>query len=212
VIVNEVVRHLTAMGRSALSRPVALALSNGLLHPTATFFDYGCGRGGDLQRLSTLGYAVAGWDPAHHPQGERRAADVVNLGYVVNVIENATERADALRAAWSLARQVLVVSARPDWEGRDVPGRPYGDGILTGKGTFQKFFAQDELRSWIDNILGTRSIAAAPGIFYVFRDDVQAQSFLAARIRHRPAAAKRPRVRSGRSGRPSWMNISPSRP
>src|SRR5205085_2882765 len=110
----------------------------------------------------------------------------------INVIEDPAERAEALRRAWALAKSVLIVAARPDWEGRNVPGRGYGDGILTSKGTFQKFFTQEELRAWIDGVVGVRSVAAAPGIFYVFRDDVRAQSFLAARIR-RPAVAHKPR-------------------
>jgi len=181
------------MGRSALSRPVALALDDGLMSSTTSIFDYGCGRGGDLLRLEALGYEAAGWDPSHFPTGELVRSDVVNLGYVVNVIENPTERAEVLRRAWALAKSVLIVAARPDWEGRNVSGRRYGDGILTSKGTFQKFFTQEELRAWIDDVVGGRSVAAAPGIFYVFRDDVQAQSFLAARVRRRPAVAHRPR-------------------
>jgi len=50
----------TAISRTALSRPVVLALNDGLLPPGATFFDYGCGRGGDLKRLKALGYDAAG--------------------------------------------------------------------------------------------------------------------------------------------------------
>lgn len=87
------------MARAALSRPVALALKGGLLPSGATVFDYGCGRGGDLQRLRALGYDAAGWDPVHYTDGEHRPGDVVNLGYVVNVVENPAERADALRKA-----------------------------------------------------------------------------------------------------------------
>ncbi len=193
-------RHCTAIARTDLSHPVALALVEGLLTPGTTFFDYGCGRGGDLQRLATLGYDVAGWDPAHRPDGEIRSSDVVNLGFVINVIEDPAERIQALRRAWALTRSVLVVAARLDWEVRTVPGRPYGDGVLTAKGTFQRFYTQEELRTWIDGVLGVRSIAAALGVFYIFRDDVRAQGFLAARVRRRPLfrprvpAARRPRV------------------
>ncbi|MCC6630154.1 MAG: DNA phosphorothioation-associated putative methyltransferase [Chloroflexi bacterium] len=179
-------RHCTAIERTGLSRPVALVLDEGLLTPETTFFDYGCGRGGDLHRLAVLGYDVAGWDPAYHPEGKIRPSDIVNLGFVINVIEDPIERVQVLRRAWALARSVLVVAARPDWEARSVPGRPYGDGILTAKGTFQRFYAQEELRAWIDGVLGVRSIAAAPGVFYVFRDEVRAQAFLAARVRGRP--------------------------
>ncbi|MGI5836414.1 MAG: DNA phosphorothioation-associated putative methyltransferase, partial [Chloroflexota bacterium] len=192
---NETVkRSLTAIKRGSLSRPVGLALVDGLLPSGASYFDYGCGHGGDLQRLAALGYEVAGWDPEHRPDADRRAADVVNLGYVVNVIEDPSERADALRAAWSLARSVLIVSARLDYEARTVSGREYSDGLITTRGTFQKFFTQEELRAWIDTTLGVRSITAAPGIFYVFRDDLIAQSYLASRVRHRPVAVRRPRV------------------
>lgn len=202
VDLNDVVvdRHSTAIARSDLSRPVMLALEEGLLRPGVTFFDYGCGRGGDLRRLETLGYDVAGWDPAHRPEGEIRPSDVVNLGYVINVIEEPAERVEVLRRAWALTRTVLVVAARPDWEARSLTGRPLGDGILTARGTFQRFYAQEELRAWIDGVLGVRCIAAAPGVFYVFRDDVLAQGFLASRVRRRPIArarvpiVRRPRV------------------
>jgi DNA phosphorothioation-associated putative methyltransferase len=178
-------RGRTAMMRTDLSKPMAAALSDGLLQPGVSVFDYGCGRGGDVLRLSALGYDVTGWDPDHAASSPHREADIVNLGYVVNVIEDPLERVDVLRSAWSLARQVLVVAARPDWEARYVKGRRHGDGVLTTKGTFQKFFKQNELRSWIDTNLDVRAIAAAPGIFYVFRDDSRSHQFLASRVRHR---------------------------
>lgn len=184
-------RARTAIARSALSRPIVVALDDGLLPPGTTILDYGCGRGGDVQRLAALGYEVEGWDPVYRPQGERRPADVVNLGYVVNVIESQAERVEALRSAWALTRSVLIVAARLDWEGRCLAGCEYNDGVVTSKGTFQKFFTQEELRAWIDSELGVQSIAAAPGIFYVFRDDSRAQAFLAARVRQRPTVTRR---------------------
>ena len=42
------------MRRISLSRPVSLALEDGLLSKDRSFFDYGCGRGGDLKRLQAL--------------------------------------------------------------------------------------------------------------------------------------------------------------
>lgn len=184
-------RHRTAISRNALSRPVSLALTDGLVPAGATFFDYGCGRGGDLERMSALGYAASGWDPVHRPHGQLRSAYLVNLGYVVNVIEDPRERADALRAAWALTEGVLVVAARMDWEAQTLPGLSCGDGMVTTKGTFQKFFSQEELRTWIDGVLAMRSVAAAPGVFYVFRDEVQAQRYFAARVRHSPVVVHR---------------------
>ncbi len=64
----------TAIRRPALSRPVALAVEDGLLRRDRTFFDYGCGRGDDLLRLHAMGIAVAGWDPAFFPD-EKRTPD-----------------------------------------------------------------------------------------------------------------------------------------
>ena len=171
----------TAIHRASLSRPVARALNDGLIVPGRSFFDYGCGRGHDLLRLHKIGIPVSGWDPAFFPDEERTPADVVNLGYVVNVIEDPSERGVVLAAAWNLARKVLIVSARLDWEAVGAAVNFQGDGIVTGKHTFQKFFTQEELREWIDQVLD-RPVAAAPGIFYVFRDQADEQSFAATRV------------------------------
>ena len=176
---------LTAIRRTSLSRPVARAVDDGLVRQDRTLFDYGCGRGDDLLRLHRLGIPVSGWDPAFFPDEERTPADVVNLGYVVNVIEDPDERVVVLAAAWSLARKVLIVSARLDWEATDAAVDFQGDGIVTGKRTFQKFFTQEELRQWIERILHRQPVAAAPGIFYVFRDDADEQSFAVNRIARR---------------------------
>ena len=109
-------RHKTAMGRGHLSRPIQLALASGLIHREATLLDYGCGRGDDERTLSGLGYDCVGWDPVHRPDGEKRPSDVVSLGYVVNVIEDPTERIETLKVAWDLARRVLIVAARVDFQ------------------------------------------------------------------------------------------------
>ena len=170
------------MQRWSLSRPVALALEDGLLSKQTTFFDYRCGRGGDLLRLHRMGVPVSGWDPAFFPDEERAPADVVNLGYVVNVIEDPEQRAVALCAAWDLAQKLLIVSARLEWEARTVAGDFQGYGMVTRKRTFQKFFAQDELRDWTQTTIGRSCVAAAPGVFYVFRDTAEEQSFVAGRL------------------------------
>ncbi|MDE0262729.1 MAG: DNA phosphorothioation-associated putative methyltransferase [Bryobacterales bacterium] len=175
----------TAISRTTLSRPVARALDDGLIHLDRTFFDYGCGRGDDLRRLHTMGVSASGWDPAFFPKEERSSADIVNLGYVVNVIEDPAERISALAAAWALAQRVLVVAARLDWDVTGANAISRGDGIVTTRGTFQKFFAHEELRQWIEQALDRDPVAAAPGIFYVFRDGADAQSFAAKRVSKR---------------------------
>jgi len=185
-----VARHRTALVRTSLSRPLTQALADGVLLPEHdAVFDYGCGRGDDLRHLAAIGVHASGWDPTHRPHGSRQPADVVNLGYVVNVIEDRAERAEALRSAWELARKVLVVSGRLTWDAKDLVGRPLADGILTRSGTFQKFYEHTELAAWIEQVLEQPALAAAPGIFYVFREPVSAQDFLARRV-----TAYRPRI------------------
>ena len=185
-----VVPHRTAMKRLSLSRPTALLLEDGLISKNGTFFDYGCGRGGDLLHLHKLGFSVSGWDPAFFPDEERVPADVVNLGYVVNVIEDPVERTIVLGAAWDLTKRVLVVSARLEWDARNLTGNFRGDGIVTRKSTFQKFYTQEELRGWIDSTLSVQSVAAAPGVFYVFRDPSDEQAFTSSRLRRRTSVPR----------------------
>jgi DNA phosphorothioation-associated putative methyltransferase len=182
-----VARHRTAMSRTALSRPLATAATDQLLKPGTSIFDYGCGRGDDLRHLQALGYDANGWDPTHRPEACRHPADIVNLGYVINVIEHPGEREQVLRNAWDLARQALIISARLSWDARPLTGQPLGDGLITRTGTFQKFYEQAELAAWIEETLGIQPHAAAPGIFYVFRDLTLAQQFIANRVyRYRP--------------------------
>src|SRR5689334_20972603 len=98
------------MSRTALSRPLATAIRDAILTEATSVFDYGCGRGDDLRNLKALGYNADGWDPAHRRSTALKPAAVVNLGYVVNVIEDPRERAETLRNAWQLAERTLVVS------------------------------------------------------------------------------------------------------
>lgn len=177
-------RARTALGRVALSRPVQLAVDDRLIEVgKTTVLDYGCGRGGDVKRLRRAGVRCHGWDPHHRLDGKLEPSDVVNLGYVVNVIEDLDERAMTLRKAWALARQVLVVGARLSAEARDLGGEPYSDGLRTSSGTFQKLYSQGELRNWIDSTLQARAVAAAPGIFLVFRYPALEQEWLLRRVR-----------------------------
>ena len=176
-------RARTALQRGGLSRPMRLAVDDGLILAGQTsVLDYGCGRGGDVTRLSRAGVQCAGWDPHHRPNGQLEPSDVVNLGYVINVIEDPHERQATVCRAWALARGVLIVSARLTSDSRDLEGVPFRDGLRTSTGTFQKLYTQDELRAWIDSTLGLRSAAAAPGVFLVFRHPALEQTWLLRRV------------------------------
>lgn len=184
-------RHKTAIRRGDFSRPVKCLLRDGLVSKDLTFFDFGCGRGEDLELLTAQGVACGGWDPAYRPDAEQREADVVNLGYVINVIEDPEERSATLLGAWGLARQLLVVSAQVLMAGRGKAPVEFGDGILTCRGTFQKFFEQDELKNYLEAQLQTEAVPAGIGVFYAFKDESRRQQFLASRFRRREVLPRR---------------------
>ena len=138
-------------------------------------------------------YQCSGWDPAFSPSEPKPESDIVNIGYVVNVIEDQAERSEALFHAWSLSRKVLVVSALTQMYGRGKNCVQFGDGFVTRLGTFQKLFEQSELRSYIKQVTGSEAWPAGIGIFYVFKDADLQQAYLLNRYR-RPSTGPRKRV------------------
>lgn len=176
-------RHKTAMTRYDLSKPVKTLLEYGMLKPEATFFDYGCGQGSDVRGLQALGHAAEGWDPVHRPEVTKREADIVNMGYVLNVIEDPAERLEALVDAYRHARRLLVVSGLIQETVETDRAAQYRDGIVTRRNTFQKFFEQQELQQYIEDALESTAVPVALGVFYVFRDPADQQDFLSARSR-----------------------------
>ena len=177
----EVERHRAAMTRVELSRPIRLAIESGIITTETTIFDYGCGLGGDVRRLQASGYNCEGWDPYYFPDIERRSADIINLSYIINVIEDPAERDRALIQAWDLTGRVLIVAAQILVN--ELRGMlAYGDGILTKRNTFQKYYQQAELKEYIDRILTVDALPIGWGIFLVFRDECQAESFRAKRL------------------------------
>src|SRR5215510_11282348 len=164
-------RHKTAIRRGDFSRPVKCLFRDALIGPEVSVFDYGCGRGEDLELLTERGIPCAGWDPAYRPDAPVHEADVVNLGYVVNVIEKPEEPAETLRCAWSLCRRLLVVSAQVIMAGRGKAPVEFGDGVLTCRGTFQKFYEQSELKSYLESQIEAEALPAGIGVFYLFKDE-----------------------------------------
>jgi DNA phosphorothioation-associated putative methyltransferase len=185
------VAHRTAITRGTVSRPTRLALDLGVLADGDSFFDYGCGRGEDVVQLRDLGFKADGWDPHHRPNQRVVDSDVINIGYVVNVIADPVERAIALQSAWQHARKALVVAARLNVERRTITvGKPFSDGFMTGTGTFQRFFDQAELRVWIDATLEVECVAMAPGVFVVFRSEDDANAFMLRTRRRRQLSVR----------------------
>lgn len=162
---HPILRHKTAIRRGDYSRPVKCLLRDGLVAAGVTFFDYGCGRGEDLELLASDGVACSGWDPAHRPDAAKVEADVVNLGYVLNVIEDTRERSETLKAAWALCRKLLAASAQVTVVGRGKTAVEFGDGFLTGRNTFQKLYDQAELKAYLETEIGVEAIPAGIGTF-----------------------------------------------
>jgi hypothetical protein len=103
-----VARHLTALVRYGFSAPVQALARYGLITPPVEVFDYGCGRGDDIRGLVTNGIAACGWDPHYAPDAPKREADLVNLGFVINVIEDLEERIEALQGACLLSLEKSI--------------------------------------------------------------------------------------------------------
>lgn len=171
-------RHKTAIVRHELSGPMKSLAKQGYLDGRFSIFDYGCGRGDDLRELEAHGLDVLGWDPVFLPDNDKVNSDIVNLGFVLNVIEDQDERLDALLSAWDLADRILVVSVMLANESYIAQFQPYKDGVITSRNTFQKYYAQSEIKGYLERSLQEDIIAVGPGIFYIFKDKLEEQRYL----------------------------------
>ena len=178
---NKIDRHKTAIQRQSLSAPMKALAKHNYLNGEYTLFDYGCGLGDDLRELEAHGIDAAGWDPTHRPEVDRFPCDLINIGFVINVIEDREERIEAVQLAFELAEKLLVVSAMIAGDAHIQKFTAYKDGVITSLNTFQKYFSQSELQGFIENTLDENAIAVGPGIFFVFKDKLEEQLFLASR-------------------------------
>jgi DNA phosphorothioation-associated putative methyltransferase len=192
--------------RYGFSAPVQSLARYGFLDGAYQLFDYGCGRGDDVRGLTENGLSATGWDPYYAPENPVSSADIVNLGFVINVIEDFDERVEALARAWSLAERMLVVSVM--LENQNTPrGQRFRDGVMTLRGTFQKYFTQSGIKAFLEQVLDEEPIPVAPGVLYVFRDKDIEQRFLMDRYRskrnrlHTPSSQPRERVQRVRRDR-----------
>jgi hypothetical protein len=73
--------HKTAITRKKLSKPARYLKDNELLR--GRVLDYGCGRGGDTERIGCEGY-----DPHFRPEQPVGKFDTIMCNFVLNVIES----------------------------------------------------------------------------------------------------------------------------
>jgi DNA phosphorothioation-associated putative methyltransferase len=171
------------MRRTDLSIPAQHLMNMGIFKPAWSYFDYGCGRGDDVAAFKNQGLRARGWDPVHSPKTRKVSSDIVGCHYVINVIDRPEERRDVVRAAWELSTRVLLVSARLEYEQDESHAVPKGDGWITSKGTFQKFYSHEELGDFLTSTLDNPFDAVAPGIYASFREASLRQEWKALRLR-----------------------------
>ena len=97
---------------------------------------------------------------------------------MLNVIEDIKERSKVLKKAFSLTRQCLCVSVMLHSQDTTINSIPFNDGHITSIRTFQKFYDQKEIENFILTTLKVNGIAAAPGIFLIFKEETAEQEFL----------------------------------
>jgi DNA phosphorothioation-associated putative methyltransferase len=169
-------RYRTALSRSNLSAPMQILARFGFLDGSKTVFDYGCGRGDDVRNLRANGIEVNFWDPHYAPEETRIPAQIVNLGFVVNVIESYSERVEAVQGAFRLAQELLVVSVMLHNQ-NSFKGERYEDGVITSRNTFQKYYTQDEMKGFLAECVAVEPFAVAPGIFFLFANESAEEAF-----------------------------------
>ena len=178
---REVERHKTAISRNQLSQPMQVLARHNYLNGEYSVLDYGCGKGDDVRELEAHGVNVTGWDPVHRSSEKYTSHDLVNLGFVLNVIENRKERTQTLLNAWKYANKAIVIAVMVAGEAVINQFKPYKDGIITSRNTFQKYYSQGEIRYYIESTLDEKAIAVGQGIFLVFKDKIEEQTFLSER-------------------------------
>jgi len=182
---KQIDRHKTAIVRHGLSSPLKILCNKGYLNGGYSVFDYGCGLGDDIAELQANGIDASGWDPNFKPDAELYSADIVNLGFVLNVIEDVAERIEALHNAFALSDKILIVSCMLASESKLSQMTLYKDGVITSRNTFQKYYFQSELQLFIEDSLDQSAISVGPGIFIIFKDELEEQKYLSSKLRRK---------------------------
>lgn len=166
---NSIQRHLTAINRDRLSAPFQKLAKFGYLAGDHSILDYGCGLGDDATELEAHGLNINAWDPVHRSSGNKVKSDIVNLGFVLNVIEDYPERIDTLRQAFEHCNKLLVVSVMLINSSVLEQFKPFKDGVITKRNTFQKYYSQAQIREFIKDTLHVKTTPFGQGIIAVFK-------------------------------------------
>ncbi len=143
----------TAVHRYRPSFPARTLVEMDLLE--GRIFDWGCGRGFDLEYFRSQGFSAEGWDPNHLPETPPEkfppgTFDLVHCAFVLNTLPDPEERLQILRAIHDFLPPAghisLTVRSQSNINANKKPTwKRYSDGWMTPKGTFQKGYTADEL-------------------------------------------------------------------
>ena len=74
-----------------------------------------------------------------------------------------------------------LVSVMLGYQSKREQFAAFEDGVGTQRNTFQKYYVQDEFRTYVEKALGTNAVPIAAGICLVFKDAMEEQLFQLAR-------------------------------
>lgn len=157
----EIKPWLTAIHRNAISVPMRTLLDKRLLLKKHTVLDYGCGHGFDVLKLQNEGYLINGYDKFLEPFTNKsvlnQTYDIVTCLFVLNTIADIQERINVINTLLNIIKKNgdIFLCVRSIYEFNRIIkySKPhfYEDGIITSKKTFQKYYSEEELKSFILN-------------------------------------------------------------
>lgn len=137
--------HRTARSRANWSKPTQWLYENGYLDYSV--FDYGCGRGKDIEVLRDKGLMVGGYDPYTTDKQFQKLTDMFDYDCVIcNYVLNVVNELDAIEDIFRKLEKKktrngrIFVSVRADKQSVKDSWEPCGDGWLTANQTFQRFY------------------------------------------------------------------------
>lgn len=151
---------MTAIHRTSISAPLKKLLETNRLNIYQTILDYGCGHGFDLNYLKSNSFKIEGYDKYIETFSNEfyynNHYDAIICLYVLNTISEYNERVSVLKELISLlnSKGKIFLAVRSIDElnsSKNTNYKKYKDGIITSRGTFQKYFTKDDLEELIHN-------------------------------------------------------------
>lgn len=159
----EIKPELTAIHRKNISYPLKQIIDS--LNYAEPILDYGCGHGFDVMYLLEEGYLIDGYDKYIASSVNKITFNkykFIYSFYVLNVIPDISERVDVLEDIKKLSDKDTIIYIAVRSYNEFIKNYKsyanyvdYGDGIVTKKKTFQKYYKEEEIIEFLkDNFKG----------------------------------------------------------